>query len=56
LDLLRFLAKRLRRKPLTWPRNPQTAGEIITSGPGVYLRGAIRGGLTFLRSRKLRQK
>jgi glycosyltransferase involved in cell wall biosynthesis len=56
MDLLRFLFKRLRRKPLTWPRNPQIAGEIITSGLGVYLRGGIRGWLTFLRARKLSQK
>jgi glycosyltransferase involved in cell wall biosynthesis len=55
MDLLRFLSKRLRRKPLTWPRNPQMPGEIINSGFRVYLRGGIRGGLMFLRSRKLKQ-
>lgn len=55
-DLLRFLYRRLRRKPLTWPRNPQSPGEIITSGWRVYLRAGIRGGLIFLRSRKLKQK
>jgi len=55
LDLLRFLFKRLRRKPLTWPRNPQAPGDIITSGWRVYLRAGIRGGLIFLRSRKLKK-
>ncbi len=56
LDLLRFLSKRLRRKPLTWPRNPQAPGEIITSGLGVYLRAAFRGWLIYFRSKKLKQK
>lgn len=56
MDLIRFLSKRLRRKPLTWPRNPQIAGEIITSGFGVYLRGGIRGVLTFLRARRMKQR
>jgi cellulose synthase/poly-beta-1,6-N-acetylglucosamine synthase-like glycosyltransferase len=55
-DLLRFLFRRLRRKPLTWPRNPQTPGDIINSGWRVYLRAGFRGGLIFLRSRKLKQK
>jgi cellulose synthase/poly-beta-1,6-N-acetylglucosamine synthase-like glycosyltransferase len=54
-DLLRFLFRRLRRKPLTWPRNPQTPGDIINSGWRVYLRAGLRGGLIFLRSRKLKQ-
>lgn len=56
IDLLRFLSKRLRRKPLTWPRNPQAPGEIITSGLAVYFKAGIRGGLLFLRARKLKQK
>ena len=56
LDLLRFLYRRLRRKPLTWPRNPQAPGEIINSGWRVYLRAGFRGGLTFLRSKKRNQK
>jgi glycosyltransferase involved in cell wall biosynthesis len=55
-DLLRFLLRRLRRKPLTWARNPQSPGKIITSGWRVYLHAGFRGGLTFLRSRRLKQK
>jgi glycosyltransferase involved in cell wall biosynthesis len=55
-DLLSFLWKRIRRKPLTWPRNPQTPGDIITSGWKVYLRAARRGGLLFIRSRKSDEK
>jgi hypothetical protein len=38
MDLLRFLTRRLRRKPLTWPRNPQAPGELIMSGWRVYWR------------------
>jgi glycosyltransferase involved in cell wall biosynthesis len=56
MDLLRFLSRRLRRKPLTWPRNPQTPGELITSGWRVYLRASLRGGVLFLRSWKSKDK
>jgi glycosyltransferase involved in cell wall biosynthesis len=55
-DLLRFITRRLRRKPLSWPRNPQAPGEIITSGWRVYWRAGLRGGMLYLRSRKLRKK
>ncbi len=56
VDLLHFLFRRLRRKPLPWPRNPQAPGDIITSGWRVHLRAGIRGALIYFRSRKLRQK
>jgi hypothetical protein len=56
LDLLSFLWKRLRRKPLTWPRNPQIPGNVITSGWKVYMRAAWRGGLLFFRSGKARHE
>jgi glycosyltransferase involved in cell wall biosynthesis len=56
LDLLRFLSRRLRRKPLTWPRNPQAPGNIINSGWKVYLRASLRGGIVFLRSWKSKEK
>lgn len=56
LDLLRFLFRRLRRKPLTWSRNPQMPGDIITSGWRVYMRAGVRGGFIFLRSRKLNRE
>jgi glycosyltransferase involved in cell wall biosynthesis len=56
LDLLRFLWRRVRRKPLSWPRDPQTPGKIINSGWRVYLRAALRGGMLFFRSRKAREK
>lgn len=55
IDLMRFLFRRLRRKPLTWQRNPQDAGEIITSGWRVYLKAAWHGTMLYLHSRKLRE-
>ena len=54
LDLIRFLLRRLRRKPLPWPRIPQEAGEIISSGWRVRLQAAIAGLLLFLRTPKAR--
>lgn len=52
LDLLRFLFRRLRRKPLTWPRDPQAPGEVITSGWRMHLKAGVTGALLFLRTRK----
>ena len=52
LDLLRFLYRRLRRKPLTWPRDSPDPGEIITSGWRVLLTAFFRASLLFLRNRK----
>jgi glycosyltransferase involved in cell wall biosynthesis len=53
-DLLRFLFRRLRRKPLTWARDPQGPGEIIGSGWRVKLKAALMGAILFLRTRKPR--
>lgn len=41
LGLLRFLYRRLRRKPLTWPRETPDPGQIITSGWPVLLGATI---------------
>lgn len=54
LDLMRFLFRRLRRKPLPWPRVSQDAGEIIRSGWGVRLKAVLAGALIFLRTPKPR--
>jgi len=54
LDLLRFLLRRLRRKRLTWPRDPQEPGEIINSGWRMYLKAGWAGTLLYLRARKLK--
>ena len=52
LDLVRFLLNRLRRKRLSWPRDPQGPGEIIKSGWHIYLKAALAGTLLYLRNRK----
>lgn len=52
LNLLRFLLRRLRGKPLEWPRNPQEPGEIVSSSWGIKLGAAWSGLLLFLRTPK----
>jgi glycosyltransferase involved in cell wall biosynthesis len=54
LDLLRFLYRRLRHKPLTWPRDSPDPGEIITSGWRVLLAASFSAALLFFRTRKPR--
>ena len=56
LDLIRFLTRRLRGKRITWPRDPQTPGQIISSGWRVRLKAGLAGTLLYFRSRKLRAK
>ena len=52
LNLLRFLIRRLRGKPLDWPRNPQLPGEIVSSSWRVLLSAAIKGLWLFIRTPK----
>ncbi len=52
LDLLRFLFRRVRRKPLTWPRDAPDPGEIITSGWRTLLAASFSGILLFFRTKK----
>lgn len=54
MDMLRFLYRRLRRKKLAWPRDPQGPGEIIQSGWWVHLKAGLGGALLYLRARKLK--
>jgi glycosyltransferase involved in cell wall biosynthesis len=54
LNLLRFLFRRLRRKPLTWPRETQEPGEIVTSGWRVLFKAGVSGLWLFLRTPKSR--
>lgn len=51
-DLLRFLFRRLRRKPLEWPRSCPDPGEIVTSSWTALFKAGIAGALLFLRCRK----
>lgn len=52
MDLMRFILRRLRRKPLDWPREPQEAGEIVSSGWRVLFKASIKGLWLFLRTPK----
>ena len=56
LDLLRFLFRRLRRRPLSWPRDSPDPGEIITSGWRVLLKAGLAGSLLYMRGRKPKGK
>jgi glycosyltransferase involved in cell wall biosynthesis len=51
-DLLRFVFRRLRRQRLSWPRQNQEPGEIITSSWRLKLKAGISGTLLFLQTRK----
>jgi len=46
--LLSFILRRLRRRPLDWPRNPQEPGEIVTSSYSLLLKAALQGLWLFL--------
>lgn len=52
MDLLRFLFRRMRHRPLTWPRDSPDPGEIITSGWRVLLTAGLSAVPLFLRNRK----
>jgi glycosyltransferase involved in cell wall biosynthesis len=55
-ELLRFLFRRIRRKPLTWPRDSPDPGEIITSGWLVLVLASFSAGLLYLRTKRPRSK
>lgn len=50
LDLAKFLVRRLRKKPLPWPRNPQGPGEIISAHWGLKLKSGWAAIVLFLRT------
>jgi glycosyltransferase involved in cell wall biosynthesis len=50
INLLRFIFRRIRRKPLEWPREPQEAGEIVTSGWRTLIKASVKGLWLFLRT------
>lgn len=52
LDLMRFLLRRVRHRPLSWPRDSPDPGEIITSGWRVLLNASLGAVPLFLRNRK----
>jgi glycosyltransferase involved in cell wall biosynthesis len=52
LDLMRFILRRVRHRPLSWPRDSPDPGEIITSGWRVLLNASLGAVPLFLRNRK----
>jgi len=56
LDLLRYLFRRIRHKPLTWEREAPDPGEIITSGWRVLLPASFKGLFLFFRTKKPKNK
>ena len=52
LELIQFLFRRLRHKPLTWQRSSPDLGPIITSGWRVRINACLAGILLYLRARK----
>jgi glycosyltransferase involved in cell wall biosynthesis len=51
LDLIRFLARRLRGKRISWPRDPHDPGQIASSGWGLRIKAALAGSFLYLRLR-----
>jgi glycosyltransferase involved in cell wall biosynthesis len=54
MDLLRFLFRRMRREPLTWPRDAPDPGAVVSSGWRVLLAASFSGLFLFFRTRKPR--
>ncbi|MBS1801927.1 MAG: glycosyltransferase [Acidobacteria bacterium] len=54
-DLIRFLFRRLRGKPLEWQRDTQEPGEIVSSSRLTLLRAAMKGLWLFIRTPKSRE-
>jgi O-antigen biosynthesis protein len=52
IELIRFLYRRFRRKPLTWPRESPDPGEIITSGWRVLMSAFFSAAWLFIKNRK----
>jgi glycosyltransferase involved in cell wall biosynthesis len=55
-DLLRFLFRRLRRKPLEWPRDAQDPGDIISGSWLMQLKAGLSALFLFLRTKKPKRK
>ncbi len=52
-DLLRFLFSRLMGKPLSWTRDPQGPGEIVSSSWRLHLKAGLNGALLYFRNRRV---
>jgi O-antigen biosynthesis protein len=56
MDLLRFLLNRIRRKPLTWPRDAPDPGRVVTSGWRVLFVAGLSAVRLFLRTKRPNHK
>jgi cellulose synthase/poly-beta-1,6-N-acetylglucosamine synthase-like glycosyltransferase len=54
MNLVRFVLRRLRGKPLEWQRDSREPGEIVSSSWAVLLRAALKGFWLFVRTPKMR--
>jgi len=52
MSLLSFISRRLRKRPLEWPRASQEPGEIVTSSFSTLLKAGWQGLWLFLRTPK----
>ena len=55
-DLLGFLFRRARRKPLPWPRDTPDPGEIISGGWRILLSASFKAVALFFRNRRPKAK
>jgi cellulose synthase/poly-beta-1,6-N-acetylglucosamine synthase-like glycosyltransferase len=56
MNLVKFLVRRLRHKPLNWARDPQEPGEIVTSRWGVLFKAGMKALWLFWRTPSPRAK
>jgi glycosyltransferase involved in cell wall biosynthesis len=56
MDLLRFLFRRMRQKPLNWDRDSPDPGVIVSSSWRVLLKASLTGALLYFRTRKRKKK
>ncbi len=56
MDLLRFLFRRMRHKPLSWERDSPDPGVIVSSSWRVLLKASLTGALLYFRTRKRKKK
>lgn len=54
-DLLRFLLRRMWRRPLSWMRDSPDPGEVISSNWRVLFKAFLSGALLYFKTRKVKQ-
>lgn len=55
IELLRFLFRRMWRRPLKWLRDAPDPGEVISSNWRVLLKASFSGALLYFRTKKVKQ-